>query len=272
VSTLYFHSPSGTAEVRGTEAHHMRNLVHDLTLGLLRIRWDKDIDRMLQLLPPDHSMRIIKRDQLAPWAEMFGTYWRTSSEDFVWRGHCLNSFEISLNTALAIGGWPLWLVARLAGQAELHAWVDGPNRKWLAGIIDDGLQAGLFRDGAGWDGVTALLRDRDGEEVVTSYSITGGFPDSDLAKWDRPVMPEGCHAENFEFVVESAWAGMSDAERWTAGMAGLRADTGNLELSPDEEKDRRFGCGVTAFDLTAANWERRLDEAFGIEAAVVATS
>lgn len=285
MSRLYFNSPSGKAEVRGTEAHWMRNVVHDLALGLLRIRRDEDVDRLLRLLPPDHHMRIIKRDRIALWAEFFGTTWLVSGEDFTWRGQPLDAFETSLNTALAIGGDPLKLVARLAGQSEIHTWVDGPNRAWLAGIIDQGLRNGLFRDGAGWDDVTALLRSRDDEAVVTSYSVTGGFPDQDEAKWDRPVMADGWRpdwakdgdgvaewqeldedgrAEHFDFVIEDAWAALSDNERWAAGVAGLREDPGRLELRPEDWNGFWFGHGVTVLDLNASDWERRLDEAMGV--------
>jgi hypothetical protein len=287
VSRIYFNSPSGDAEVRGTEAHWMRNVVHDLAFGLLRIRGDEDVDRLLRLLPPDHHMHLINRTKpgwLPIWANFLGTTWHVGGNDFSWRGQPIDAFETSLNTALAIGGNPLKLVARLAGQGELHVWVDGPNRAWIADIIDQGLRCDLFRDGTGWDDVTALLRSRDDEAVVTSYSVTGGFPDRDTAKWARPTMPDGWQcsgwteaewrqvddgdrAEYFDDeVVEDAWAALSDGERWAAGIAGLREDPGLLELRPEDWSGMWFGRGVTVFDLNAADWERRLGEAFGVEA------
>jgi hypothetical protein len=172
--------------------------------------------------------------------------------------------------------------------------VDGPNRKWLAGLIDEALEAGLLRrtlrpSGAygepgveqvqGWEGVTELLRSRNDEQVVTSYS-SDGFPNREIAKWDQPVMPDGWRcpggsetewqqmdederAEYFEeSAVEDAWALLSDSERWAAGMAGLRADPGRLELRPEDWSGYWFGNGLTVLDLNAPDWEQRLDEAF----------
>lgn len=298
MSRIYFHSPSGTAEVAGSEQHHVWKLVYDRAISMLDIRAMADTDRLLRLLPPDHHMRIIKRHGdgwLPTWAGFFHTCWRVGGEDFAWRGQPLDPMSISLNTALAANSDPWRLVARMAAQNEIHGWVDGPNRKWLADLIDEALEAGLLRralrpSGAygepgaeqvqGWEGVTELLRSRDDEPVVTSYSVCDGFPNREIAKWDQPVMPDGWRspgwseaewqqmdederAEYFEeSAVEDAWAALSDSERWAAGMAGLRADPGRLELRPEDWSGYWFGHGLTVLDLNAPDWERRLDEAF----------
>jgi len=305
MSRIYFHSPSGTAEVAGSEQHHVWKLVYDRAISLLEIRDEADTDRLLRLLPPDHHMRIIKRSGdgwLPTWASFFHTAWRITGEDFVWRGRPLDPMSISLNTALEADSDPWRLVARMAAQNEIHGWVDGPNRKWLADLINEALDAGLLRrtlrpsgsfgepkakQAQGWEGVTKLLRSRDDEAVVTFYSVTGGFPDRDIATWDQPVMPDGWQrpgwtdaewqqldederAEYFEeTAVGDAWAALSDAERWAAGMAGLREDPGRLELRPEDWAGYWFGNGVTVFDLNASDWEQRLDEAFGIESETV---
>ena len=86
MSRIYFHSPSGTAEVAGSEQHHVWKLVYDRAISLLEIRDEADTDRLLRLLPPDHHMRIIKRSGdgwLPTWASFFHTAWRITGEDFV---------------------------------------------------------------------------------------------------------------------------------------------------------------------------------------------
>ena len=91
-------------------------------------------------------------------------------------GTPLRGFDLQLNTVLAFGSDPACLFARLDGQCELHAYVEAPHRAWLAAVIEAGRASGLYRVGAGWEDVVALLRSRDDEPVVTSYSVTESFP------------------------------------------------------------------------------------------------
>ena len=76
-----------------------------------------------------------------------------------WRGWELDTFELSLNTALALGGDPLRLAARLAGLGREQLWVDAADRPWLAETIARALQIRLLpsSEADGWVHVHELL-------------------------------------------------------------------------------------------------------------------
>ena len=298
MSRIYFHSPSGTAEVAGSEQHHVWKLVYDRAIGMLNINDRADTDRLLRLLPPDHHMRIIDRSRegwLPTWANFFHTSWRVAGEDFVWQGQPLDPMSISLNTALETGSDSWRLVARMAAQNEIHGWVDGPNRAWLADLIDEALAAGLLRhdlkgSSQGWEGVTALLRSHDDEPVVTSYSVCDSFPNPGTVDFPPPMpdgwtpdwvrhgdkrgeweaRDEGDRAEVWREFADEAWYEQSETEQWAWAMQWLRNDPGRLEWRPEDWTGYHFGNGLTVFDLNAVDWERRLDETFGLAAADMA--
>lgn len=131
---------------------------------------------------------------------------------------------ISLNTAIAVGNDALRLGARLHGQCEIHCYVEGPNRAWLAGIIEAGRESGFYRESMGWESVCGLLRRRDDSPVVTSYSVTEQFPE-------------------FRGGADDA---LTDEQRWEQGVTELRADW-SLELKPENFATFRFGDGATVF-------------------------
>ncbi len=272
MSRIYFHSPSGEAVLRGSERAWLANLATSIAEGLLKIEGGEDAERLLKLVPPDHHLRKSADGSpgwFAPWKRTFHLSWSGmfSERTFTWRGQPLNPFSINLNTALKIGNDPIKLAARLHAQCEIHAWVDGPNRAWLADIIDEGLEAGLYRctlrrdadsfgcaseTDQGWNDVTALLRLCDDEPVITSHSSGDQFPCSTTADY-------------------RAWEALSADERWAAAMAELRADTeSGLELTPADWKTFNFRHGLTAFDLNAADMEQRLDQALGLTATIPA--
>jgi hypothetical protein len=59
-------------------------------------------------------------------------------------------------------------------------------------------------------------------------------------------------------------------KRWDDSMAALRASGLGLEMRPDDDaenywSDFCFGSGVTILDLTAHDYEKRLDEKLGVK-------
>lgn len=117
------------------------------------------------------------------------------------------------------------LIARLHGQCEIHAYVEGEDRDWLAGIIEGALASGLLREGfdttidpnSGWRKVIDLLRSRDDEPVVTSYSVCEGFPNLTLVRQEETWQPTRPSWEPGE-----EWYDLPAEEQWATALAALR--------------------------------------------------
>lgn len=254
MSRVYFHTPSGGAELLGSERAYAASVVRAIAVGLLRI--SHNYDRLAGLVRPGHYLTD-GRQNSPEWRTWFETAFTVDDGDpngslLVWQGLPLDSFTLQLNTAQVIGNDQVRFLARLHGQCEVHGWVDGPNRAWLAGLINVGVSNGLYRDGAGWDKVAALLRDRDDEPVVMSYSVCDSFPAESVADWSPTLDADG------EPVNDDEWYELAEDERWRLAMAGLRTGRGRLELSPVGFASYYFGDGLSVLDLLAQDWETRL--------------
>jgi hypothetical protein len=222
---------------------------------------------------------------------------------FVVGGNRLGVSNVALNTALVAGSPAIQLAAKLDSWCESHAWVDGPDRAWLADIIDDGLRAGIFRRGfwfpsevrgpkdnwsdQGWGEVLELLRSRDDEPVVTSYSVCESFPNAGVAGWKPPPMPagwrpgwaatDGIHEweampadEQRDYYRETAgdgWYDLPDEEQWARALAGLKANSPWLQLTPESLGEQYFGAPLAVYDLLAADRDERVAAAFAEVAA-----
>jgi hypothetical protein len=256
MSRVYFHSQSGTAELRGWERAWASGIVEDLASGVIMPRVPDQTDRLLELIPEGHYLRGMdyKGQNWGFWLQSFGTAWRVELK-LQWRGHALDSWVFSLNTALVLGNDPVKFLARMHAQCEMHCWVDGPSRAWLAGIIEQGRALGIYRAEAGWEDVVALLRSRDDEPVVMSYSVCDQFPNSYASTWEAPAEAED----------DDAWYDLPKAEQWSHGMAWLREH--GPQLSPVHWAKYRFEHGLSAFDLIAPDRDDRLAAALDDPAA-----
>lgn len=195
------------------------------------------------------------------------------TEDFSWRGIPLKKLGLVCNTAMVLGGDPVRLAVRLIAQADGGCcWAEGPDRAWLAGIIRGGLESGALAsreiaqldDGArwfptGWDDVAALLESRDDEPVVMTYSAARGFPGGPPADW-RPELDGSDDRED-------QWDAATAAERWAAGMDGLRTWRPGARLTPATWAAVRFDHGLSILDLMADDWIERLNGAVAREKA-----
>ena len=79
--------------------------------------------------------------------------------------------DLQLNSAIAVGGDAMKLAARLHGQCEIHCYVEGPNRAWLASLIEDAFAKHIFRTGQGWEETCTMLRKSADSPVVCSFSV-----------------------------------------------------------------------------------------------------
>lgn len=231
MSRIYFHSEHGDAEVRGSERFRFAGFCNDMLVGVLGLDGfmrEEDLRRFLVLFPEGHylhrmphlSAETIKTAVQAPTGKHY--------EQF---------FTASLNTALVMGSDSIRLAARLHGQCEIHAYVEGPDREWLAKIIERGREDGIYRAEAGWESVVALLRSRDDCPVATSFSITESFPNPAIARFEDIANPD-------------AWYDLPEAAQWARAIAGLRA-SGDRRMSPGNWDAFHFNDGTTAFDLHA---------------------
>jgi hypothetical protein len=116
------------------------------------------------------------------------------------------------NACLRFGPDSLRLAARLAAQAEIFCWVDGPNRSWLARLVGEGLAAGYFRPMVGWERVEALLYESTASPVFVSTSVTGRMPCTHL------LLSAG-------LVVGEELEELPLAEQWAACLSFLRQES-----------------------------------------------
>lgn len=347
MSRVYFQSPTGDAELHGSERGWLRHIA----LGPSIPAWDvsvhtelEDLAEIVALIPevPDgaHGANYLHAQLRAAQAEQtrsraaytadvarggrgFGHYdpeplqrlrrslqlrLQSGGEDTVMRvaGHDFHCGNINLNTALVAGSPPIQLAAKIHGWCESHAWVDGPDRAWMADIIDTGLRIGIYRRGLwyaklpngpkdtlsdqGWDQITTLLRARDDEPVVMSYSVGDSFPNREITDWrsdlsddwrpdwatDRDGVQDWAglseddrlgHRRDGEYEV---WDALPDQQRWDLAMAGLKRRRPWAQLSPDNLGDTTFGHGVTVYDLKAPDRDERVQAIMAASAEVPA--
>jgi len=174
----------------------------------------------------------------------------------------LCSTDLECNTALVAGSDSVALAAKLFAWCRAHCWVEGAARGWLADVISRGLQAGLFRDGHGWErpregdhgpGVIPLLLKRHDEPVVLSYSVDDGFPnpfiDEELNTTDGqpPVAASFGQEEALDRLTE--WNALPYDEKWHTAMRDLRQHRPWARLAPETLRHQTFWAPVTVHDV-----------------------
>lgn len=92
-------------------------------------------------------------------------------------GRTFDGWTVLLNTALAVGSDVVCLLTKIHAQCEIHGWVAGEDRGWLAGLVEQALSEGLLREAVrghatGWCELVTALRRTSECAVVMSYSVT----------------------------------------------------------------------------------------------------
>ena|GEM_PF-2104837 len=265
MSRVYFHTKARTVGIGGRQRATFGALCSKMTHGILDLAdtpWPAEASAPFRrMLKPGHYAFDSKDDRT--FAMRIRTLVSISDNCWRWNGHEVDMFGVTLNTALVLGSDVVKLAARIHGACELHTWVDGPNREWLAGLIERGLDEGLLiprieQPPHEWTDVIALLRERDDEPVVTSYSVCEQFPGPSIALGD-----------DADDAKRDAFYEMDKAAAWDLAMAGLKAQDGGLELAPDNWQTFRFAHKLSALDLASEHWASRLDTAFPLSTKAV---
>lgn len=271
MSRIYFHSEHGEAEVSGCERALFGCYCSDALLGALGLNRypDKGLAESIERLLVSPRADYVR---LNP-AQYLATFLSVASGGEVFdlgeRGQ-VTVFAVALNTLLATASDSMALAARIHGQCELHCYVEGPNRDWLARLISNGRSAGIFRRDMGWEAVAELLASRDDGPVVLSYSVCVSFPDRIVTEWEPP--PPSAEDDDDGERADEAWAALPDDERWRLSMDGLRARRGGAELRPDQWAwpDYYFEKPVNAFHVAEAAAETRGEGAADAAASISA--
>lgn len=237
MSRLYFHTEhDGEAEVMGWEHHHLHGIPISVAAGFV----PTDSERLgLNVTRAGRSMLRFGTPYLHLDVKML---LRSTSEIYCDSANRpLETWALSLNTALRAGSDVVALASRIAAQAEIHCYVEGENRDWMRSLILEGRRVGLLRADAGWEDVMSLLSKSDTGPVVLSYSVTESFPNSGVAGW--------CPEDATDDLAWDGWYDLPDAQKWEMGMSGLRqSGSDGLELSP---KNLRypFGHSMSFIDI-----------------------
>lgn len=237
MSKMYSHTSANTVGVDGIERHHFRRLCAAITFSVL------DLEKDTEAMP--HPIRY-----MFPNIQYHGQKWAASAKTAITTADIAgdNTFfrTVILNTALAVGSDQLKLAARLDGQCEAHAFVEGSNREWLAKIIEGGVHLGIFHADSGWQTVIELLRSCGDEPIVTSYSAGRSFPNSHIAIQEGLWFPPTDEDED-----DVSWHKLPTSEQWNLAMNALRVQSeySRVELTPSDWGDYRFEGGMTAFHL-----------------------
>lgn len=167
MSTVEFHCATGGQAALGAEAlEHLALACHRIAIALA----DPGSREALTCWGPLLAGQCALKDADGEtFRAFFGPCWIGGGAlgfKLDWRGWELDTLALSLNTALAVGGGPLQLAARIAGMNREQLWIDAPDRPWLDGLVARGLDLGLLPSGGGWSQVHALLAAHGGEPLA----------------------------------------------------------------------------------------------------------
>lgn len=270
MSYLAFNTREREVHVRGWERHRLPGIVRDFGTGMLALHAGApSLERLMELTPEESPARYPTREP--GWglqqAECFRLF--LGHEDFLsYRGHVIESWPLLLNTVLDLGSDPFKLAARFAGQYYSHCWIPGPDRKWAADLIEDGILTDVFRLeiqsqdignvpgtfvktrlDTGWPDVLALLRETDQGSVVLSVSTGDDFPNG-----YRLGIPD----DAWEEITEKP---NGNDQIWDLAEIWLENRHSGHKICKAQFGEYRFDHRLSAWDLIATDYEARLERA-----------
>lgn len=238
MSEIAWRSPSEKrVRLEGCERGWMSQMARNAGFSVLGIEWGRPLEPWIYEALVEPGFENGPHAAMALSANIYRLRFRTPD------GSQHNAWAVCLNTLYEMGNEHVRLLTKLDGHCEENAFVEGKNRAWLANVIEAGREWSVYREAVGWERVVELLRKRDDEPVVTSYSSTGlDFPGVEAAGW------RSCNSEHDRFGI------LSEKEQWAICMDHIRS-TGYLEISPLSLAKQGFGTGVSAFGLYATWWK-----------------
>jgi hypothetical protein len=187
---------------------------------------------------------------------------RTGPAPFAWEGQEINTRQLLLNTVLATGSDPMRMAVKIHFQCEIHGYIMGFHRKWLADIVQEGLEEGIYRRGHQWEELVAKLREANEGPVVTSSSSADPFPNVAVTSW-MPPLPEGVsYSELSEeqrkerAARQEEWNCLGFDKQWKLAVKGLKVPGRNRPWAPDTLRAYRFGHELSLLDLIRQDTER----------------
>ncbi len=259
---ILFHSPESRVEVQSCERARMGAKIASWFYSSLDVpRFPKSDNPFFDLIPKGCYLANQLQDVVGSWLnfECSLKVWLAVGEAyFEIGGYKVDVFGMQLNTAYLMGSDAVKLMTRLHGQCELHCYVEGQNREWLAGIIEKGLKTSVYSQGQGWESVIGLLRNGSKSTVVTSFSVCDEFPNPVIANF-QPCTNEFGERD------WDAWYSLQPHVRWEKGLEGLRRSKAWLELSPETWDSFYFSHGWDAFKLNQllaiprSDWEKLIE-------------
>lgn len=261
MSAIYFHSPSAEMRLHGAERAYLGSLTHKLALGLLDVGGHGTANQLNRFVSTSHYLA--QMDPKAPmWIQSYETAFRVgmTSGLITWCGHEIDPFIVALNTALMVGNDQIKLAARLHGQCEIHVWIEGEDRQWLAGIISKGVETGIYRKEMGWEAIVEFLEDRNDEPVITHYSVCdSAINPANVLDSEKPQI--SIAAGNTDDTSDSLydwWNTLTNEQQWEKSMAYHRTVSPQLSPGRWDYPDYHFTEGVTVFDLLAKDYGPKL--------------
>lgn len=297
MSRIHFHFDDGdTMGVLGPERAHFGIMMEEFAKGMIGLVpgygfGTNLIEHLGPFINPAHPLASTE-SRTAEWDRMLSTslnsYGR-GHDVFLWKGQTLPGIDLLANTVLAAGSDPLRLAVKIHLLCEVHGYIMGYHRGWLADLIEEGYEEGLYRKGywraddqhamaelegetvapehrvfqsMGWPELIAKLREGRSGPVVMSYSVTDGFPNSHVANW-LPPWPKGVEKDWNALSEEQQqerrdrdeeWNNLPHHRHWDLAVKGLKSRM--TPLDPKNLRTRRFGYGISLIDLINGDTER----------------
>lgn len=234
MSRVYFHMLDGTVEVHGSERHRAAQLVEGIGAAILspyveRLGLDRTYER----------------------SGMLRAYLAMADGKLKYGDREFNGWHLLLNTALDTGNEQICFLTKFHAQCEVHAWVAGEHRAWLAGVVERAIENKLVRPevpgldpsrkfSTGWRELVDALRRTAEHPVVMSYSGTEQFPGPQFWRGDEENPVPQDESERAE-----AFYDHSEVRQWDLCMLAIW----NMQMTPENLCTYGFGDGMSAFGL-----------------------